>query len=243
MTSTVTDVQQPDYTKYRQTQKLELTPEEAKAWQACMRSSSVIMPTLITAAMGYGICWVTPFRAYAKYVGLVSGGIGLLTGRVAISEMCLAKVASMPNSNLRDRLIEAGYYGNRPAYRERLEYQGFQPLNVQTEVQSQTEPSTEIVFDDYPSMNTYDTYSNINDNSDFHISEDTDLTEPINLQKGVSYDELRHKNRDEFYKKNKQWYGPTSREPPVARETTKQAPATNKPSPMQEKTKYGDVWD
>lgn len=68
------------------------------------------------------------------------------------------------------------------------------------------------------------------------------MTEPINLQKGVSYDELRHKNRDEFYKKNKQWYAPT-REPPIARETTKQAPATDKPSPMQEKTKYGDVWD
>lgn len=98
-------------------QKLELTPEEAKAWHACMRGSSVIMPTLTTAAMGYGLCWITPFRAYAKYVGLVGGGIGLLAGRIAISELCLAKVASMPNSNLRDRLIEAGYYGNKPAYR------------------------------------------------------------------------------------------------------------------------------
>lgn len=67
---------------------------------------------------------------------------------------------------------------------------------------------------------------------DFHISEDTDLTEPINLQKGVTYDELRHKNRDEFYKKNMQCKASRgSREPPAARETTKQ-----------EKTKYGDVW-
>lgn len=118
-------------------------------------------------------------------------------------------------------------------------------------------------------MNTYDTYSSINDNSelrklslnllyayyypiitarimfkgDFHTSEETDLTEPINLQKGVTYDELRHKNRDEFYKKNVQWQAPrTSREPPAARETTKQAPTTDDLSSMQEKTKYGDVW-
>jgi len=76
---------------------------------------------------------------------------------------------------------------------------------------------------------------------DFHVSEDTDLTEPINLQKGVSYDELRNKNRDEFYKKNKQWHAPRTREPPLAKETTEQVPITNR-SPMQEKTKYGDVW-
>jgi len=60
---------------------------------------------------------ITPFRAHAKYVALVSGAIGLMAGRVAISEVCLAKVASMPNSTLRDRLIEAGYYGNKTAYR------------------------------------------------------------------------------------------------------------------------------
>ena len=91
-----------------------MTPEEAKAWQTCMRSSSVIMPTLISAAMGYGVCRISPFRAYAKYVGLVSGVVGLISGRIAVSEACLAKIASMPNSNLRDRLIEAGYYGFKP---------------------------------------------------------------------------------------------------------------------------------
>lgn len=76
---------------------------------------------------------------------------------------------------------------------------------------------------------------------DFPVSEDMDLTEPINLQKGVSYDELRHKNRDEFYKKNSQWY---TREPPVAKEPTEQVPTISSQSPnrWQEKTKYGDVW-
>jgi len=46
------------------------------------------------------------------------------------------------------------------------QYRGFQPLDVQPEVQSSAEPSTEIVFDDYPPMNSYDTYSSINDNSE-----------------------------------------------------------------------------
>ncbi|XP_011172394.2 OCIA domain-containing protein 1 [Solenopsis invicta] len=232
---TTTDVQQPNY-KHRQAQmRLELTPEEAKAWQTCMRSSSVLMPTLITAAMGYGVCRISPFRAYAKYVGLVSGVVGLITGRIAVSEACLAKVASMPNSNLRDRLIEAGYYGFKPIEKQQ---RGFQPMSMQTEIQSQAEPSTEIVFDDYPPMNSYDTYSSINE-GDLPL-EETDLTEPMNMQKGVSYDELRQKNRDEFYRKN---YTPrTPREPPVARQATEQVPTAKSPSP-QEKTKYGDVWD
>lgn len=77
---------------------------------------------------------------------------------------------------------------------------------------------------------------------DFNISEDTDLSEPINRQKDVSYEELRHQNRDEFYKKNKQWYVPRTKEPPVTKETSEQVPTTSSWSPMQEKTKYGDVW-
>jgi len=81
-----------------------------------MRSSSIIAPTFISAAIGYGICRITPLRAYAKYTALAGGLIGLLGIRIAISRQCLAKVASMPNSTLRDRLIEAGYYGDRPAY-------------------------------------------------------------------------------------------------------------------------------
>jgi len=77
---------------------------------------------------------------------------------------------------------------------------------------------------------------------DFNISEDTDLSEPINIQKGASYEELRHQNRDEFYKKHKQWYTPKTRELPVTKETNEQVPTISSQSPMQEKTKYGDVW-
>ena len=67
------------------------------------------MPALISAAAGFGVCRITRFSTYAKYVGLVSGVVGLVTGRIAVSELCLAKVAAMPNSNLRERLIEARY--------------------------------------------------------------------------------------------------------------------------------------
>lgn len=141
-------------------------------------------------------------------------------------------------------------------------------MDVQTEIQSPTESSTETVFDDYSPMNAYDTYSSINDSSelwkfalsllrvhfyaiviawimfkgDIQVSEDTDLTESINLQKSVTYDELRQKNREEFYKKqHAAWHKShsSSRESPVTREPA----ATDNPSPMQEKTKYGDVWN
>lgn len=96
---------------------MELTLEEAKAWNECIRNSSVIAPTLFSAAIGYGIFWVSPFRAQAKIAAVVGGVLGLISGRVAISELCLAKVASMPNSNLKDRLIEAGHYGMyKPRY-------------------------------------------------------------------------------------------------------------------------------
>ncbi|XP_070151713.1 OCIA domain-containing protein 1-like [Polyergus mexicanus] len=242
MTTTVTDVQQPDYGKYQKMQKVELTPEEAKAWQACVKSSSVIMPALVGAAIGYGAFRITPFRAQAKYAAIVGSMFGLISGKIAISQICLAKVASLPNSTLKDRLIEAGYYGNNRSMGEG-QYQGFQPLDVQSEIQSSDEPSTEIVFNDYPSMNTHDGYSSFNDSSDFHVSEDTDLTEPINLQKGISYNELRHKNRDEFYKKNKEWYTPkTPERPPLANERNQRIPTTSGTPPMQERTKYGDVW-
>ncbi|KYN27299.1 PREDICTED: uncharacterized protein LOC108757687 [Trachymyrmex cornetzi] len=237
MTSAViTDVQQPDYPKYRKQQGgLELTPEEINALRQCMKNSSILVPSIVSAALGYGICKMTPFRANAKYIAVISGVVGLMTGRISAAKFCLAKVASMPNSTLRDRMIESGYFGN-VAHREALYYQGPQP-----EVQSPAGPSTEIVFDDYPPMNSYDTYSSINpDNNDFN--EDADLSEPINIQKGVSYEELRHQNRDEFYKKHKQWYTPKTRELPETKETSEQVPTTSSRSPMQEKTKYGDVW-
>lgn len=74
-------------------------------------------------------------------------------------------------------------------------------------------------------------------------SVETDLTEPINLQqRGVSYDELRQKNREEFYKKNKQWYAPKAPESSPA-ETTKQFSTPADSPPIQGRlNKYGDVW-
>lgn len=36
-------------------------------------------------------------------------------------------------------------------------------MDVQSEIHSSEEPSTNIVFDDYPPMNSYDTYSSLND--------------------------------------------------------------------------------
>lgn len=52
-------------------------------------------------------------------------------------------------------------------YREG-QYQGFQPLDVQSEIQSSDEPSTAVVFNDYPSVNTNDGYSSFNDSSEFY---------------------------------------------------------------------------
>lgn len=84
------------------------------AWQTCMRNSSVLMPGLLGAAIGYGTLRITPFHARAKYAAIVGGLFGLITGRIAVSQMCLSKVVSS-NGSIKDRLIEAGYYGdNRP---------------------------------------------------------------------------------------------------------------------------------
>lgn len=87
-----------------------MTPEEANVFKACMKNSSVLVPTMVTAAIGYGIFRVTPFRAYAKYAALIGGTVGMISSRIVMSQLCLGKVASMPNSNLRERLIEAGLY-------------------------------------------------------------------------------------------------------------------------------------
>ncbi|XP_011866444.1 PREDICTED: OCIA domain-containing protein 1 [Vollenhovia emeryi] len=239
MTTIVTDVQQPDYPKYQQTKNFELTQEEAEVWVACVNGSSIIMPTFTVAAMGYGLCKLSSFRSYAGYAGIISGMVGMIVGRIVISRKCLKKVASMPNSTLTERLIEAGYYRGRPMpHRESLYYRGPQSQSELTETQSPAEPSTGVVFNDYPQMNTYDTYS-----SDFHVSEDAELTEPtINLQKGVTYDELRRKNRDEFYKKSTQWRASGAPTEPPVEKARQQVPTADNPPSMQEKTKYGDVW-
>ncbi|XP_018342819.1 PREDICTED: OCIA domain-containing protein 1-like [Trachymyrmex septentrionalis] len=234
----ITDVQQPD-PKYRRQQEMYLTPEEMRAMRQCVKNSSSLAPTIISAAIGYGICKMTPFHANAKYVALASSVIGMIMSRLSAVNSCMIKVASMPDShNLREKMRQVGYLGNVSPYREALYYQG-----PQSEVQSPAESSAEIQFDDYPPMNSYDTYSSINpDNSDFNVSEDTDLSKSINIQKEVSYEELRHQNRDEFYKKHKQ-YTPKTRELPVTKETSEQVPTTSSRSPMQKETKYGDVWD
>lgn len=242
MTTTMTDVQQPDYKRpVEKMQQVQLTPEEILAFKTCMKNSSVIVPTVITAAVGYGIFRITPFRAQAKYAALIGGTLGMISSKIIMSRLCIEKVASMPNSNLKERLMEAGLMKDGRYWSDR-QYQGFQPLDVQSEIHSPEEPSTKIVFNDYPSMNSYDTYSSLNDSSDFRSSEDTDLSEPLNMQKHTTnYDELRHKNREEFYKKNRQWYTPRAPErPPAANEATRQAPTTNVSS--EEKNKYGDVW-
>ncbi|XP_011636070.1 OCIA domain-containing protein 1 [Pogonomyrmex barbatus] len=253
MTTTVTDVQQPNYAQTQRQptrQQVTLTPEETMVMQACMKRSSVLVPTLLGAAAGYGVIRLSPFRGNTTITAICTMGTGvvsMLLARLAIAEMCLRKVASMPNSNLIERLREAGY----DSFASRMQPEGFRPLVVQSEIQSSEEStasqeSTGIVFNDYPSMNTYDTYSSLNYDSDLSVSKDTDLSEPMNLQKGVNYDELRRQNRDEFYKKNKQWYTPRTREPPSEsyepKEATEQIPGNTKSSPMQEKTKYGDVW-
>lgn len=55
---------------------------------------------------------MTPFRANAKYVALATGVVGLVTSRIGAAKLCLTKVASMPNSTLRDRMKELDYFGN-----------------------------------------------------------------------------------------------------------------------------------
>ncbi|EZA60440.1 hypothetical protein DMN91_010831 [Ooceraea biroi] len=242
MTNTVTDVQHPDYWEVK---KREFTDEDFKRWQDCMQNSSILIPTLLTAAAGYGLCFVTPFRAKAKYFAAVAGFTGMISNRISTSKQCLAKIKPIWGNDVRE-----GYRETNPYNKDRsLRYKGFSPLDVQSEIQTSGESSTEIVFDDYPSMNTYDTYSSLNDSGDLQSSvEETDLTEPMNMQKSASYDELRHKNREEFYNRNKQWY--TAREAQSASEAQyakdeavlgSQEPSSNAPS-TQRKNEYGDVW-
>jgi len=144
-------------------------------------------------AIGYGICKVTPFRAKAKYIAMATGAIELITNRISISAKCISKVASMPDSNLKERLREARLYNDTSRRYPfliiqnilviqllvfiwhllktdsisvcSLHYKGFQPLDVKSDAQTSEQP--EIVFDDYPSMNAYDTYSSFNDSSKF----------------------------------------------------------------------------
>lgn len=77
-----------------------------------MKTKSVLGSTIVSAALSYGVFRITPFRAQAKYAAICGGVLGMIIGRLSATEICLAKVASLPNSTLRDRMLEAKY-GNR----------------------------------------------------------------------------------------------------------------------------------
>lgn len=83
-----------------------------------MRSSSLLIPTLLSAAAGYGICKVTQFRGQARYVAMFTGLLGLVSNRISISAKCLSKVEAMPNSNLRERMRDS--YKRSKRYRSSI---------------------------------------------------------------------------------------------------------------------------
>ncbi|XP_014486147.1 PREDICTED: OCIA domain-containing protein 1 [Dinoponera quadriceps] len=235
-----TDMQQPSYGRpdFRRSQKqgLELTPEEVKIWQDCMKSSSVMVPSIFGAALGYGVFRISRYHAQAKYAAVVGGIVGMIMGRVTASEKCLGKVASMPNSTLRDRLMEFKY-GNRHMGEAQI-FKAPDTASQEAQAIDELSSSAGMVFDDYPQMNSYDTYSSLNDSGDAPVSEDTDLTETISLPKGTTYEELRQKNREAYYQKARQYYAPKTPESYPATSRQQAAPTPN----VQEKTKYGDVW-
>ncbi|XP_032665061.1 OCIA domain-containing protein 1 [Odontomachus brunneus] len=236
------DYGRPDFGRQGQKNKLQLTVEETNAWQDCMKSSSILAPSIVCAAISYTTFRFTRFRAQAKYAAAFGAVMGLTLSRATASQRCLFKVASMPNSTLKDRIMEARY-GNK----HMSERQIFQSPDAAFETQGSEQPPTEMVFDDYPPMNSYDTYNSLNDSSDIPISEDMDLTTgPINLQKNTTYEELRHNNREEYYKKTRQYYVPQTAEryptTEASQQQQQQQQQTPASIPIQGKTKYGDVW-
>ncbi|EFN79060.1 OCIA domain-containing protein 1 [Harpegnathos saltator] len=238
-----TNVQQPndgrpDFRRRPAEQKLELVEEEMQVWRDCIKSSSIMAPTILGTAFGYGALKITNYSAYAKYSAMFSGVLSLLMSKLIISKMCLMKVISMPNSPLREQ-IKARYGNMHPS-----EKYTFPQKNITSGAQGSEEPAIEITFDDYPPMNSYDTYSSLNDSGD--ISEDMDLSKPLNLQQeGTTYEELRQKHREEYYNKNRQYYAPKVQESyPTAKAAQQHQSQQDTPArtSIQEKTKYGDVW-
>ncbi|XP_063702652.1 OCIA domain-containing protein 1 [Culicoides brevitarsis] len=185
---------------------------------------------------------------------------GYIAGKISYQNECAEKLMTLPNSKLAEILRQRK---KGPFYGQISPDQGFgtglalQPFSSYggdsySDEEAKSFKSSSLNLDD-----SRPTFSGLDDvyrpNLDTPPVANYDDLAPIETKPGVTYDDLRKKNREEFYKKQGQMPPPVNeqpiyRPPPVVR--APQQPSPYEPQqqvPQQEhesqrKNRYGDVW-
>uniref|UniRef100_A0A336MIB8 CSON000263 protein n=1 Tax=Culicoides sonorensis TaxID=179676 RepID=A0A336MIB8_CULSO len=190
----------------------------------------------------------------------VAIAIGYFVGKVSFQNQCAQMIMKLPNSKLGEILRQkqkGAFYGQLSPDQGFGSGMSLQPFSSFTDSYSDEEAkrSQSSVLDldeSRPVMKGLDDVYRPNLDSP-PIANYDDL-QPIEPKPGVSYEELRKRNREEFYKKQNQPLpaqppanAPLYKPPPVVRERQPSVlddsgfdqTATTEP---RRKNKYGDVW-
>ncbi|XP_015602549.1 OCIA domain-containing protein 1 [Cephus cinctus] len=220
---------------------LKLTEEEMRVFNQCNAEGIMkrgIPLGLVFGATAYYVVkkgYVKGHNVYGAVPGtIISGIFGYFLGRMTYTSICLDRLMNMPNSTVRRRLEAAqgivGYEGS--AANESL----YMPVSVESGNTSSSDAmNSSLDIDIYHSPNNFDGFVGNSENSDLQINKEVGLNESISTQSGLSYDERRKRNREEYVRSVNQRYSRT------ATPHTSHASVEER-NTYQEKTKYGDVW-
>lgn len=184
----------------------------------------------------------------------VAVAIGYFVGKISFQSKCAEMLMTLPNSKLAEVLRQkkkGNFYGQLAPDQGFGSGLALQPFSSYADGYSdehvKKKQGSALDIDE-----TRPTFSGLDDvyrqNLDSPPVANYDDLAPIETKPGVSYDELRKKNREEFYKKQQGTPPPNVNEPlyrpPVVRAPQPPPPSSDGDTgsvPLR-KNKYGDVW-
>ncbi|XP_034947410.1 OCIA domain-containing protein 1 [Chelonus insularis] len=204
-----------------------LTPEEIKILNEC-RSNAIYHRGLPMGAAMAGGCYYMMNKGIVKrnMWGMALSGIaGFFIGTMSYRGICMEKLLSLPNSTLKDRILAA---------------QGMQP-RVRVDVNTGENFFDSILpSSDTPQGSSFDVepyQSNQLDSYDFRpVDAETAYAvnpplQPAQRETYTTYDELRRRNRDDYYRGNSIQSGPRGPAPPPSSSLYSPPSPSNAPSP------------
>lgn len=183
----------------------------------------------------------------------VAVAVGYFVGKISFQSKCAEMLMTLPNSKLAEILRQkkkGAFYGQLApdqGFGSGLALQPFSSFSDSYSDEQVRKQSSALDMDE-----SRPTFSGLDDvyrpNLDSPPVANYDDLAPIETKPGVGYDELRKKNREEFYKKQQaQPMPPTSvneplYRPPVVRPPQPSVPESDPAHESQRKNRYGDVW-
>ncbi|XP_012285942.1 OCIA domain-containing protein 1 isoform X2 [Orussus abietinus] len=223
-----------------------LTPEERKVYDECVAqatTSDVWLPGVMFGFSTYigmkFIPWLHAMEKSTKMFILASSVFtGIIMAKVRVSSKCVQQLLLLPDGNLR-KMAEFAREG-----KQQFVSDIYVPADDSTTTTlTDNSSSSGVDMDIYHSPSTFDSFAGSSSSSSAD-SDNASLNSPEgpSTQSALTYDELRARNREEYaHSRNKVLSDAEGRR--RIQRLPPSAPTVNEgPTPIVEKTKYGDVW-